>query len=109
MGLTVATLLSQLKPRPHLTIYAKDFYPKTTSYKAGGQWAPSSVEHDGRDEEFDQILEIAFNMHKAKIGHGYGVSARTNYALDRIWSLEQGLRTTSSRSRSACSKCRSGP
>jgi len=27
-------------------------------------------------------------MHKAKIGHGYGVSARTNYALDRIWSLD---------------------
>jgi hypothetical protein len=88
MGLTVATLLSQLKPRPHLTIYAKDFYPTTTSYKAGGQWAPSSVEHDGRDEEFDQILDIAFNMHKAKIGRGYGVSARTNYALDRIWSLD---------------------
>ena len=88
MGLTVATLLSQLKVRPHLTIYAKDFYPKTTSYKAGGQWAPSSVEHDGRDEEFDQILDIAFNMHKAKIGHGYGVSARTNYALDRISSLD---------------------
>jgi hypothetical protein len=25
---------------------------------------------------------------QGKIGHGYGVSARTNYALDRIWSLD---------------------
>src|SRR5215467_457219 len=52
MGLTVATLLSQLKQRLHLTIYAKDFYPKPTSYKTGRQWTPSTVEHHGRDEEF---------------------------------------------------------
>lgn len=80
MGLTAATLLAQLNLR--VTIYAKAFPPHTTSNVAGGQWAPSLVEHNDT-QQFNRILRRAFATHSAKLGQGYGVSTRLNYTSHR--------------------------
>jgi D-amino-acid oxidase len=79
MGLTAATLLRALGL--NVTIYAKSFPPNTTSNVAGGQWAPSLVNHDNA-QQFDRILRRAFAMHQSK-GEPYGVSPRQNYTLIR--------------------------
>ena len=80
MGLTAATLLSQLNLR--VTIFAKAFPPHTTSNVAGGKWAPSLVEHSDT-QQFDRILRRSFATHSSKIGQGYGVSTRLNYTPQR--------------------------
>jgi D-amino-acid oxidase len=80
MGLTAATLLAQLNL--HVTIYAKAFPPHTTSNVAGGQWAPSLVEHNDT-QQFNRILRRAFATHSSKLGQGYGVSTRLNYTPQR--------------------------
>jgi D-amino-acid oxidase len=85
MGLTAATLLAALNL--NVTIYAKDFPPHTTSNVAGGQWAPSLVEHNN-DQQFNRILRRAFAAHRAKIGQGYGVSTRLNYTLQHSPNFE---------------------
>jgi D-amino-acid oxidase len=82
MGLTAAMLLDELKLGLQINMYAEKFTPDTTSDVAGGQWAPSSVEHDGLDDEFADILRNAFHIHLAR-GSAYGVSRRPNYALHR--------------------------
>jgi hypothetical protein len=79
MGMTVASVLASA--RFQVTIYAKDFPPHTTSNVAGGQWAPSLVEHDN-DQQFDRVLRRAFATHQSK-GSTYGVSSRINYTLHR--------------------------
>ena len=77
MGLTAALLLLALNLK--LTIYAKEFPPHTTSNAAGGQWAPSMVNH--RDAvQFTRILRGAYQEHKRR-GAAYGVSPRENYTL----------------------------
>jgi D-amino-acid oxidase len=76
MGLTAGTLLAQLNL--HVTIYAKAFPPHTTSNVAGGQWAPSLVEHSDT-QQFNRILRRSFATHSSKLGQGYGVSTRLNY------------------------------
>ena len=77
MGLTAASLLLALNLK--LAVYAKEFPPHTTSNVAGGQWAPSMVNH--RDSaQFTRILRRAFSEHKAR-GAAYGVSPRENYTL----------------------------
>jgi glycine/D-amino acid oxidase-like deaminating enzyme len=77
MGLTAASLLLALNLE--LTIYAKEFPPHTTSNVAGGQWAPSMVNH--RDPvQFTRILRRAYGEHKFR-GPAYGVSSRENYTL----------------------------
>jgi glycine/D-amino acid oxidase-like deaminating enzyme len=77
MGLTAASLLLALNLK--LTIYAKEFPPHTTSNVAGGQWAPSMVNH--RDPvQFTRILRGAHQEHKRR-GAAYGVSPRENYTL----------------------------
>jgi D-amino-acid oxidase len=80
MGLTTATLLAQLNLR--VTMYAKAFPPDTTSNVAGGQWAPSLVEHSDT-QQFDRILRRSFATHSSKLGQGYGVSTRLNYTPQR--------------------------
>jgi glycine/D-amino acid oxidase-like deaminating enzyme len=72
MGMTVASVLASA--RFQVTIYAKDFPPHTTSNVAGGQWAPSLVEHDN-NQQFDRILRGAFATHQSK-GATYGVGRR---------------------------------
>jgi hypothetical protein len=77
MGMTAATLLAAAQFP--VTIYAKEFPPNTTSNVAGGQWAPSLVEHND-DQQFDRILRRAFKTHQSK-GSAFGVSPRLNYTL----------------------------
>src|SRR5215471_13375907 len=80
MGLTAAAILAERGF--HVTIFAKDFPPDTTSNVAGGQWAPASVEHKDK-AQFERILKNAFNTHKAR-GAAYGVSPKQNYATAKL-------------------------
>ena len=60
MGLTVATLLKEMKL--DVRMYAKCF-SKTVSDIAGGQWSPSIVEHASTaaaKQRFERILCRAF-------------------------------------------------
>ena len=85
MGLTAATLLAGLGLK--VTIYAKAFPPDTTSNIAGGQWAPSLVNHNN-SVQFTRILRRAFTTHSSKIGLGFGVSKRLNYSPQRSATFE---------------------
>jgi hypothetical protein len=85
MGLTAATLLAELGLT--VTIYAKDFWSRTTSSKAGGQWAASVVEFNKR-QEFKEILESSYRTFKSSIGHGFGVSEQPNYTATRSHNLD---------------------
>lgn len=80
MGLTVATLLDEMRLGLKITIYADRFTPHTTSDIAGGQWAPASVAREGR-RDYEQILRDSFRMHEAR-GRRYGVSRRRNFVLE---------------------------
>jgi D-amino-acid oxidase len=83
MGMTAAALLTELGLA--VKIYAKSFPPHTTSNVAGGQWAPSLVEHEPGAkaiEKFNRILRRAFAAHSSN-GKQYGVSQRLNYTLHR--------------------------
>lgn len=82
IGLTTALLLAELNLGLKITLYADQFSPDTTSDVAGGQWAPSSVEHEGHDSEFNEILKNSWNMHISR-GAAYGVTKRFNYVLHR--------------------------
>jgi glycine/D-amino acid oxidase-like deaminating enzyme len=84
MGLTAAALLRVLGL--NVAIYAKAFPPHTTSNIAGGQWAPSLINHDDTNR-FNRILRRAFAMHQAK-GQTFGVSPRLNYTLVRAGNFE---------------------
>lgn len=79
MGLTVATLLDELRLGLEITVYAAEFPPHTTSDVAGGQWLPASVDHDGR-RDYEQILRDSFRMHEAR-GAPFGVFRRRNFVL----------------------------
>jgi D-amino-acid oxidase len=84
MGLTVASLLRDLNLE--VVVYAKNFPPNTTSNLAGGQWAPSMVEHNN-SAQFNRILRRAFATHCSK-GSDFGVSGRENYTLSRAGNFE---------------------
>lgn len=84
MGMTVATLLKALNL--NVTIYAQSFPPFTTSNVAGGQWAPSLVNHNNA-QQFTRILRRSFAMHQQK-GPTFGVVPRNNYTLVRASNFE---------------------
>ena len=86
MGLTAATLLLDLGLR--VTIYSDREPLETTSSKAGGQWAASVVECQGKEKELGRILEVAYKKFEEKIGKGYGVSRRPNYSAQPTHGLE---------------------
>src|SRR3954452_3266562 len=86
MGLTAATLLLDLGLE--VTIYSDRRPVETTSFKAGGQWAASVVECQGREQEFGRILETAYERFSDQVGKGYGVSRRPNYSKDPTHGLE---------------------
>ena len=83
MGLTAATVLRSAGF--HVTIYAQEFIPNTTSNVAGGQWAPSLVEYDEKTpsgrEQFHRILRRSFAEHESRIGKGFGVVRRPNFTI----------------------------
>ena len=79
IGLTAAKLLREMDLR--VTMYAAS-YSDTTSYRAGGQWAPSLVAFEPTavgKARFEDILRRAFRGYESMIGQGYGVSRRLNY------------------------------
>ena len=86
MGLTAATLLLDLGL--NVTIYSDRKPADTTSAKAGGQWAVSVVEFQGKEQELADIIKIAFTTLKNSIGSGFGVSARPNYTRTRSHNLD---------------------
>ena len=95
MGLTAATRLLELGLT--VTIYSDRKPLETTSSKAGGQWAVSVVEYQGKVQELTDIIKIAYTTFKASIGLGFGVSERPNYTaspshnLDVVIQLAPGL------------------
>jgi len=95
MGLTAATLLLDLGLT--VTIYSDRKPADTTSFKAGGQWAVSIVEFEGKEKELAEIITTAYTTFKSSIGKGFGVSCRPNYTakpsenLDIVLKLAPGL------------------
>jgi len=86
MGLTAATLLLDLGL--NVTIYSDRKPADTTSAKAGGQWAVSVVEFQGKKLELADIIKTAFTTFKNSIGNGFGVSAQPNYTRTRSHNLD---------------------
>ena len=86
MGLTAATLLRDLGL--NVTIYAERMPAATTSSKAGGQWAVSVIEFQGKEQELAGIIKTAYTTFKSSIGQGFGVSQRPNYTATRSHNLE---------------------
>jgi D-amino-acid oxidase len=86
MGLTAATLLRDLGL--NVTIYAERKPADTTSAKAGGQWAVSVVEFQGKEQELAGIIKTAYTTFKSSIGQGFGVSQRPNYTATRSHNLD---------------------
>jgi D-amino-acid oxidase len=95
MGLTAATLLREIGC--NVTIYSDRKPAETTSHKAGGQWAVSVVEYQGKENELKGILKFAYKRFKDGIGHGFGVSEVPNFTateshnLDVVEQLVPGL------------------
>jgi D-amino-acid oxidase len=94
IGLTVATELRAKWPQLPITIYAKSLdINRTTSYKAGGQFAPSGIWRQFDSPGDRAILHDYIRRSAAKIrqieGMGtatrtaFGVAQRFNYCLDR--------------------------
>jgi D-amino-acid oxidase len=86
MGMTAATRLLDLGLK--VTIYSDRKPSETTSSKAGGQWAVSVVEFQGKEQELTEIIKTAYTTFKESIGHGFGVSTRPNYTATRSHNLE---------------------
>jgi D-amino-acid oxidase len=86
MGMTAATLLLDLGLT--VTIYSDRKPAETTSAKAGGQWAVSVVEFQGKEQELKAIIKTAYTTFKASIGKGFGVSERSNFTASRSHNLE---------------------
>src|ERR1700737_1491808 len=106
MGMTAATLLRDLGL--NVTIYSDRKPTDTTSSKAGGQWAVSVVEFQGKKQELGDIIKAAYARFESSIGQGFGVSKRPNYTSTRSHNLDIVLQLAISfRSRSGCLDCRS--
>ncbi|MGJ4941478.1 FAD-binding oxidoreductase [Bradyrhizobium sp. HKCCYLS1011] len=90
MGLTAATMLGELGAP--VTIYADRAPSETTSHKAGGQWAVSVVEFQGKERELADIVRIAYTTFKQSIGKGFGVYERPNYTATRSHNMDVVLK-----------------
>jgi len=89
IGLTTATRLMELGLR--VTIYAKEFWDKTTSHVAGGQWAPSKVEY-ADTQQFKDILKISYKTFEQNIGTRFGISKVPNYTKRPQEDLDEVIR-----------------
>jgi D-amino-acid oxidase len=94
IGLTVASELRAKWPQMPITVYAKSLdIMKTTSYKAGGQFAPSGIWRQFDSPGDREILHDYIRRSATKIRQiqnmgtatrtAYGVAQRNNYCLDR--------------------------
>jgi glycine/D-amino acid oxidase-like deaminating enzyme len=84
VGLATARLLQ--RRGAHVTIYAKELPPDTTSNIAGAQWWPTSVfEDDGAADEFKaqfvRSSELAHREFQLLVGDRYGVRWLPNYMV----------------------------
>jgi glycine/D-amino acid oxidase-like deaminating enzyme len=86
MGMTAATRLLDLGLK--VTIFSDRKPAETTSFKAGGQWAVSVVEFQGKEQELKGIIKTAYNTFKDSIGKGFGVSERPNFTATRSHNLD---------------------
>ncbi len=86
MGMTAATLLLDLGLT--VTIYSDRKPMETTSSKAGGQWAVSVVEFQGKEKELGEIVKTAYTTFKDSIGKGFGVSEQPNFTAARSHNLD---------------------
>jgi len=86
MGLTAATRLLDLGLK--VTIYSDRKPADTTSSKAGGQWAVSVVEFQGKEQELGDIIRTAYTTFNDSIGKGFGVSQQPNYTATRSHNLD---------------------
>lgn len=97
VGLATARLL-QRRGR-HVTIYARDLPPHTTSNIAGGQWAPYSVVDNAVmspefREQFVRAARLSHRHFQDLLGTGYGVRWIENYVVSnepirRGWFFEE--------------------
>jgi glycine/D-amino acid oxidase-like deaminating enzyme len=83
-GLTTARILQERGF--HVSLYAADLPPSTTSNVAGASWGPFSVFDPGcRSAEFDarfvRASQLAYERFDRLAGGRYGVSWRQNYTL----------------------------
>jgi D-amino-acid oxidase len=94
IGLTVAAELRAKYPQLPITVYAKTLdLTRTTSWKAGGQFAPSGIWRQFDSSGDREILHDYVRRSAAKIRAiqasgtanrlAYGVAQRNNYSLDR--------------------------
>lgn len=86
MGMTAASQLTDLGLK--VTIYSDRSPAETTSFKAGGQWAVSVVEFQGKEAELKGIIKTAFTTFEESIGKGFGVSRQPNYTAMRSHNLD---------------------
>jgi D-amino-acid oxidase len=86
MGMTAATLLLDLGLK--VTIYSERKPADTTSFKAGGQWAVSVIEYQGKEQELAGIIKTAYTTFKNSVGESFGVSERPNYTATRSHNLD---------------------
>ena len=90
IGMTTARLLLELGLR--VTIYAKEPWNETTSYVAGGRWAPSTVDCENVQLAKD-VIRTSYKKFASAIGSTYGVSKVPNYTqrpqddLDKVIQL----------------------
>ena len=90
IGMTAARLLVDLGLK--VTIYAKEPWNETTSYVAGGQWAPSTVDCEDVQLAKD-VIRTSYKRFVSAIGSTYGVSKVPNYTkrpqddLDKVIDL----------------------
>ena len=89
MGMTAATLLLGLGLK--VTIYADRTAAETMSCKAGGQWAVSVIEYQGKERELGQIVTAAYKTFSSQINKGFGVSQQPNYTATRSENLDAVL------------------
>jgi glycine/D-amino acid oxidase-like deaminating enzyme len=85
MGLTAATRLLDLGLQ--VTIYSDCAPADTTSAKAGGQWAVSVVEYQGKQQELTDIITTAYRTFEQG-GQAFGVYRRPNYTAEPSHNLE---------------------
>ncbi len=82
VGLASARLMQQRGF--HVTIYAKELPPDTTSNIAGAQWSPTSVfarnvASNRFLEQFETAMEFSYNYFRDLVGDRYGIRWITNY------------------------------
>src|SRR5262249_54021791 len=82
IGLSTAHCL--LEAGYHVSVYAKDYIPETTSHKAGGQWCPTLVNVESTTAaktRYDRILTRSHAAFQKRVGGEWGVFERPNYVL----------------------------